>query len=90
MRNYRVANDVFLVELDHTNFGKLAKAVNGIDEPILAAEHFQVRLLGVANKADFGVLAHAGETGFDVTREEILRLINDNECLIQGSSPDVL
>jgi hypothetical protein len=66
MRNNRVAHNVFFMEFHHTYFGKLAQAVNGIDKPILATEHFKVRLFGVADKADFGIFTYTRQASFDV------------------------
>ena len=45
--------------------------MNGIDKSILATENFQVRLLGIADEADFGIFADTGETSFDDYAERL-------------------
>ena len=53
MRNNTIADNVFFLELNNTDFHQVAEAMNGIDKSILTTENFQVRLFGVPNEADF-------------------------------------
>ena len=58
MRNNTIANNVFFLKLNNTNFHQVAEAMNGIDKSILATENFQVRLLGEELPSSFPGLFH--------------------------------
>jgi hypothetical protein len=52
MRNHRVANNVLFTELDNSDLTKIAEAMNGINQTVLATKHFHIGLFRVANQQD--------------------------------------
>ena len=83
-----VAHDVVVVELDDGDAFDVAQDAGGVGQAGVLPVG-EVDLAYVAGDDEFGVDAHAGEEHFELVAGGVLRLVEDDEGVVEGASPHV-